>query len=225
MANLKNNTASLQALISIAGSLPMENEYLDELNAANGGTAAVTMKTAVANTVTLASDQDELIEQLTQALSASPIAPPVLQSKIVTPSYEMQDIRPDSGYSGMSQVIVHPMDDNTIRVLSGTFTVNDEGQFGVQLGFRPDIIYITANEGYVGSVGEWQEYSTAACFSMTQNDHINCIMYGVDDIWEYPIYLSRNTVGFSGVIYQISMDYSYGVPTDMEFHYTAIKYT
>ena len=231
MANLVNNNSSLAAILETVMELPTggssesNSQYLEDLNTANGGTAAVTMKTAVANTVTLASDQDELIEQLTQALSGSPIAPPVLQSKVVTPSNEMQDIRPDSGYSGLSQVIVHPMDDNTIRVLSGTFTVNDEGQFDVQLGFRPDIIYITANEGYVGSVGEWQEYSTAACFSMTQNDHISCIMCGVDDIREYLIYLSRHTVGFSGVIFQISMDYSYGTPTNMEFHYTALKYT
>lgn len=229
MANLKNNIASLQTLISIAGRLPMENEHLDELNEANGGTAAVTMKTAVANTVTLASDQDELIEQLTQALSESPIAPPVLQSKVVTPSNEMQDIRPDSGYSGLSQVVVHPMT-NTMRIMPGTFTVGDEGWFEVDLGFAPDIVYITANEGYVGSAGEWQSYSTAACFSMIPDTdthtNINCTMYGTGDVWEYAMYLGAVYNGFQGVIHQVNMDVSWTIPPeDFEFHYTAIKYT
>ena len=224
MANLKNNTASLQALISIAGRLPMENEHLDDLNEANGGTAAVTMKTAVANTVTLASDQDALIEQLTQALSESPIAPPVLQSRVVTPSNEMQDIRPDSGYSGLSQVVVHPMSD-TMRIASGTFTVNDEGLLDVSFGFLPDVVYITANEGFVGNYGEYQEYSTAACFSMTQTDNICCTMFGVDDVWVYRMYLVRYTGGFQGVMHQVNVDYSSEFPTDVEFHYTALKYT
>ena len=233
MANLVNNNSSLAAILNAVMELPTGGSsegsslYLEDLNEANGGTAAVTMKTAVANTVTLASDQDALIEQLTQALSGSPIAPPVLQSKVVTPSNEMQDIRPDSGYSGLSQVVVHPMA-NTMRIVSGTFTVNYEGWLEVNLGFVPDIVYITANEGYTGSAGEWQSYSTAACFSMIPdtNTNINCIMYGTGDVWEYAMYLGAVYNGFQGVIYQVNMDYSYTIPPeDFEFHYTAIKYT
>lgn len=68
MANLKNNIASLQALISIAGSLPMENEHLDELNAANGGTNATAIGAAVDNTKAHASSQEAMIAHIVEAL-------------------------------------------------------------------------------------------------------------------------------------------------------------
>ena len=68
MANLKNNTASLQALISIAGRLPMENEYLDELNFINGETST-TMENAVGQTESLVANEANVISEIITTLS------------------------------------------------------------------------------------------------------------------------------------------------------------
>lgn len=68
MANFTDNTTQLQNLLAKVNELPSENEYLGELNIANGGTSSTTMSEAVNNTVQHANDQEALITEISDTL-------------------------------------------------------------------------------------------------------------------------------------------------------------
>ena len=147
MANLKNNTASLQALISIAGSLPMENEYLAELNAANGGTAATTIGAAVDNTEGHANTQEILIEQIIEALNGKAIEGPeptipsveqavpeinISNSGLITASATQEDGHVSAGTKSATLQLntqgvksVTPTTSTQTAVSSGVYTTGD----------------------------------------------------------------------------------------------------
>lgn len=73
MANFTNNTTQLQSLLAKVNALPeaggSSDEYLDDINAINGGTPATTMESAVDNTETYVGSQAELISQIVTALN------------------------------------------------------------------------------------------------------------------------------------------------------------
>lgn len=59
----------LQSLLDRVSALPSENEYLDEINAINGGTPATGMNAAVTNTEAGVESEANLISQIATALA------------------------------------------------------------------------------------------------------------------------------------------------------------
>ena len=111
MANqLKTNTSTLQSVLEQINALPeaggSSDEYLDDINAINGGTPATTMEGAVDNTETYVGGQADLISQIEAALDGKAAVVPVLQTKEITPTTSQQSVTPDSGYDGLSSVKV-----------------------------------------------------------------------------------------------------------------------
>ena len=74
------------------------------------GETAYTADGKVTGTFTIDNElsaQDNLISQIYTALEGKAEATPVLQSKTVTPSASSQIVVPDSGYDGLSEVVVN----------------------------------------------------------------------------------------------------------------------
>lgn len=70
--------------------------------------------------------QDDLIAQIQTALqNKASASEPVLQTKTVTPSTSAQTVKPDSGYDGLSQVMVNAM--TTATQATPSISVNSSG--------------------------------------------------------------------------------------------------
>lgn len=125
--SISNNTILLNSLLEKANNLPdatsgvelpeltapatteevfANKEYIDSEGNKQTGTFTIDNELSA---------QDDLISQIYTALEgkAGVGAEPVLQSKTVTPSASSQTVSPDSGYDGLSEVVVNG-DENLI---------------------------------------------------------------------------------------------------------------
>ena len=106
--SLELNTAALQELLEIAQNLPENSASVSE------EIAVYTEKIA---------QQDEIIEQLVDAVAtkASPVVN--LQEKIANPSAQSQEVVADEGYDGLSKVIVNPVENLSPENIKSGVTV------------------------------------------------------------------------------------------------------
>lgn len=103
-------------------------------------------------------EQDDLIAQIQSALESKASATPTLQSKIVTPSTSSQIVEPDSGYNGLSSVIVNAM--ATATQATPSISVNSSGLITASA---------TQTEGYVtsGTKSATKQLTTQAATTYT----------------------------------------------------------
>lgn len=115
---LQSNNTDIRALIAMANNLPDQSsgvelpeltneaeetevfngcEYIDESGNKKTGTFTIDSEL---------STQGGLITQMQTALAGKAVAIPILQTKTVTPSTSEQNVTPDSGYDGLSKVMV-----------------------------------------------------------------------------------------------------------------------
>lgn len=72
--------------------------------------------------------QADIIEQIKVALQGKVAVAPALQEKSVIPTEEQQIIVPDSGFDGLSKVIVEAMENNASSIYTTTATVSSRNQ-------------------------------------------------------------------------------------------------
>lgn len=103
--------------------------------------------------------QDNLISQIQTALQNKAAgSEPVLQNKTVTPSTSTQEVRPDTGYDGLSQVTVNAM--TTATQATPSITVSTSGLITASA---------TQTEGYVtgGTKSATKQLTTQAAKTIT----------------------------------------------------------
>ena len=175
MSNILNNTTSLQEVLEAlqnkatgGGGIDTSDATATESDILSGKTAYVDGE-KVTGTFSIEEElntQDDLIAQIQSAVDNLPEASSgevSLQSKTVTPSSNMQTVTADSGYDGLSEVIVNG-DSNLVaeNIVSGktifgvagnasgggnetvTGTITGAGPMGVEGSFY----YIDANGNY-----------------------------------------------------------------------------
>ena len=72
--------------------------------------------------------QKNIIERIRTALQGKVAAVPALQEKTVTPTEEQQIILPDSGFDGLSKVIVEAMESNASSIFTATTSLSSRNQ-------------------------------------------------------------------------------------------------
>lgn len=143
--SIKNNTVSLQAILDTVNSLPELNNGIELPDLTNEGSDSDLMTgkqlidgdgNVVTGTFSIDDEltaQDDLIAQIQTALEGKASASePVLQSKTVTPSTSTQIVTPDSGYDGLSNVIVDAIPTQTKSAIPSTsnqIITPDSGKF------------------------------------------------------------------------------------------------
>ena len=138
---LKQNTTTIQNLLNTINSLPEAGADLPELT--NEGSASDLLSgkelidadgNKVTGTFTIDNElntQDDLIAQIQTALQNKASAELVLQTKTVIPTINPQSIIPDSGFDGLSQVIVNAIPIDYI-IPSGTLIITTSGTHDVK---------------------------------------------------------------------------------------------
>lgn len=130
--SIKDNTLSLQNLLSIANALP-EAGGVELPTLSNEGAAADLLSgkqlidsdgDVVTGTFSIDSElstQDDLIAQIQAAVDSLPEAgggEPTLQNKTVTPTTSSQTVTADSGYDGLDVVTVNPIPSTYVKPTS-----------------------------------------------------------------------------------------------------------
>ena len=156
-----------------------------------------------------------------------------LQNKTITPNAGGQTVRPDNGYTGLSQVTINGDSDliaSNIRSGKNIFGVNGSMTEGVTVqrksgtfdmasgewkvfdcGFPPDMVMIHANQTADGEILQF----SAAFYEDSRKGRI--LGYILLANYEYAsIYIRQTDTGFGLVIYH---------DTPVTFYYTAVKYT
>lgn len=191
-----------------------------ELNGVSGNLTPMQMKTNLDSANVEVASQKEIIASIANKLNNYGGAGSILlQSKVVSTSDTIQDVRPDAGYDGLSSVVVYPP--TSFKSTSGEFTVTTSGdEVSISCGFKPDIVYITARETMIGGSGERQDCGTGVDFnfltSPTKQAYIQMASsrYGGHYAW-----IIQYNSGFGGVFGNNNGT------NRVKYYYTAIKYT
>lgn len=109
-----------------------------------------------------------------------------------------------------------------VQTKSGSFTTNSSGAASVNLGFKPDVVFITQNQSKDG-----YRYDAAMDFTAANIDTAALALWTTDDPYHvWSVNLSRTSNGFSILgIYGFKADWGGAYASGKTFQYKAVKYT
>ena len=166
-----------------------------------------------------------------------------LQAKTITPNAGGQIVRPDSGYTGLSQVTISGDSDlvasniksgvnifgitgtmsagTTVQKNTGSLTTDSSGGATVNVGFKPDIVgFYSGNTNY-----DWTICS-GAMFTEAGKDQLSIMQVTGDSNAAYSQWdIARTSTGFYLSAYKIFADWSGEAEGGRSIQYYAIKYT
>ena len=189
--SIKNNIISLQDLLNKANALPEAGGNIELPALTNEGSASDLLSgkelidssgSKVTGTFSIDSElsmQDNLISQIQTALQNKASAEPVLQTKIVTPTINSQNIIPDSGFDGLSEVTVNAIPIDYI-IPSGALTITTNGIHDVK-NYESAIVNVegSGSEGGSGEDTEILDDLVSGSITSYSNDTVTTIRDGL----------------------------------------------
>lgn len=152
-------------------------------------------------------------------------------AKTITPSTSEQTAIAAGTYaSGAVTVAAIPSDYKQIQTKSGSFTTNRNGTATIRnVGFKPDLVFVTLNETTYGDSGEYNQSVTLLFDESPDTGYCNSLMWSNDSSGE-ALYLcdiwgKQTSNGFQFWFNWILITTGETYEEAYTFHYVAIKYT